>query len=52
MLPLELVQACLEVVGAQLDMIEGSGAFGDDHHAPDGASPQGRLLALLGRHPT
>jgi uncharacterized protein (TIGR03086 family) len=51
-LPVDLVEACLEVVESQLDMLEGSGAFGTDHRVPDGASPQVRLLALLGRHAT
>ena len=48
-LPDDLVDACLEVVEPQLDMLEGSGAYGSDHHVPEGATPQMRLLALLGR---
>jgi len=48
-LPGDLVEACLAVVEPQLDMLEGSGAFGGDHTVPAGASPQVRLLALLGR---
>ena len=48
-LPADLVDACLEVVEPQLDMLAGSGAYGSDHHVPEGASPQVRLLALLGR---
>jgi uncharacterized protein (TIGR03086 family) len=48
-LPPDLVDACLEVVLPQLDMLEGSGAYGSHHDVPEGASPQGRLLALLGR---
>jgi uncharacterized protein (TIGR03086 family) len=49
-LPADLVDACIEVVTPQLDMLEGSGAFGSDHTVPDGASPQTKLLAWLGRH--
>jgi uncharacterized protein (TIGR03086 family) len=48
-LPPDLVEACLEVVMPQLDMLEGSGAYGSHHDVPNGASPQARLLALLGR---
>ena len=46
----DLVDACLEVIEPQAEMLAGSGAFGDDHHVPEGATPQVRLLALLGRH--
>lgn len=49
-LPGDLVDACLEVIEPQLAELEGTGAFGSDHHVPEGASPQVRLLALLGRH--
>lgn len=48
-LPTELVEACLEVIEPQLAELEASGAFGSDHDVPDGASPQVRLLSLLGR---
>ena len=48
-LPANLVEACIEVVRPQLDMLEGSGAFGSDHTVPEGASPQTQLLAWLGR---
>lgn len=46
----DLVDACLAVVEPEAEMLAASGAFGTDHHVPDGASPQTRLLALLGRH--
>lgn len=46
----DLVEACLEVVLPEADMLARSGAFGDNHEVPEGASPQVRLLALLGRH--
>ncbi len=45
-----LVEACLEVVLPEADMLAASGAFGQDHEVPDGASSQTKLLALLGRH--
>ncbi len=47
----DLVDACLAVVEPEAEMLAASGAFGDDHHVPEGASPQTKLLALLGRHP-
>ena len=40
----------LAVVEPEAEMLAASGAFGDDHHVPEGASPQTKLLALLGRH--
>lgn len=46
----DLVGACLEVVLPQADRLAASGAFGEDHEVPVDASPQTRLLALLGRH--
>jgi uncharacterized protein (TIGR03086 family) len=46
----DLVEACLEVVLPEADLLAASGAFGADHEVPEGASPQARLLALLGRH--
>jgi uncharacterized protein (TIGR03086 family) len=45
----ELVDACLEVVEPQLDMLVGSGAFGTPLDVGDDARPQARLLAMLGR---
>jgi uncharacterized protein (TIGR03086 family) len=45
----ELVDACLEVVEPQLDMLIGSGAFGTVIEVGEDASPQTRLLAMLGR---
>ena len=45
-----LVEACLEVVQPEAAMLAASGAFGEDHEVPEGAAPQTRLLALLGRH--
>src|SRR5262245_35345992 len=46
----ELVEACWAVVEPQLAELVESGAFGTDHEIPEGASPQTRLLAALGRH--
>jgi uncharacterized protein (TIGR03086 family) len=46
----DLVDACLEVVLPEADELAASGAFGSDHEVPEDASPQVRLLALLGRH--
>lgn len=48
-LPLDLVDACIEVVMPQADMLGGSGAFGKVEDLGKNASPQTRLLALLGR---
>jgi uncharacterized protein (TIGR03086 family) len=48
-LPDHLVEACLEVVRPQADLLRGSGAFTSDVEAPAHASPQTELLALLGR---
>jgi len=45
----ELVEACLEVVEPQVDMLTGSGAFGAPAEVPEGAGRQTRLLAVLGR---
>jgi uncharacterized protein (TIGR03086 family) len=45
----ELVEACLAVVEPQLDALLGSGAFGTPVEVGDDASPQTRLLAVLGR---
>jgi uncharacterized protein (TIGR03086 family) len=46
----DLVEACLEVVLPEAELLAASGAFGEDHEVPEGASSQTRLLALLGRH--
>ena len=46
----DLVEACLEVVLPEAERLAASGAFGEEHEVPEGASPQTRLLALLGRH--
>lgn len=48
-LPLDLVEACFEVVEPQIAQLEGSGMFGGGVTAPPGADRQGQLLALLGR---
>jgi uncharacterized protein (TIGR03086 family) len=47
----ELVEACWAVVEPQKEIFAQSGAFGDDHEAPEDADPQTRLLAALGRKP-
>ena len=46
----DLVDACLEVVLPEAEGLAATGAFGEDHEVPVGASPQTTLLALLGRH--
>jgi uncharacterized protein (TIGR03086 family) len=48
-LPADLVDACLEVVRPQAEALAASGAFGTLVEVPDGAGPQTRLLAMLGR---
>jgi len=48
-LPLDLVEACIEVVLPQGEMLGGSGAFGTVADLGTDAAPQTRLLALLGR---
>jgi uncharacterized protein (TIGR03086 family) len=45
----DLVDACLAVVEPQAEMLAGSGAFATGVTAPPTASPQARLLAMLGR---
>jgi uncharacterized protein (TIGR03086 family) len=45
----ELVDACLAVIEPQIDMLAASGAFGTRIDVPDDASPQTKLLGLLGR---
>ena len=49
-LPSHLVEACIEVVEPQAEMLAGSGAFGTEVKPPPGASRQTQLLAMLGRH--
>jgi uncharacterized protein (TIGR03086 family) len=48
-LPVELVEACWEVVEPQLGELEGSGAYGTHVSVPGDADIQTRLLAVLGR---
>ena len=48
-LPLDLVEACWEVVEPQLADLEGSGAFGTHVPVPADADLQTTLLAVLGR---
>ncbi len=48
-LPLDLVEACWEVVQAEIADFENSGAFGEPQPVPDGADLQTKLLAALGR---
>jgi uncharacterized protein (TIGR03086 family) len=45
----ELVEACFEVIEPQMEMLRGSGMFGTPVDAPEGASRQTQLLAVLGR---
>jgi uncharacterized protein (TIGR03086 family) len=45
----ELVDACLVVIEPQMDDLAASGAFGSRLDVPADASPQARLLGLLGR---
>ena len=45
----ELVEACLEVLEPQLDMLVGSGMFGTPLEVPEDAGHQTRLLAMIGR---
>lgn len=47
----ELVEACWAVAQDQVEMIRGSGVFGDQLNVPAEADTQTRLLALLGRQP-
>jgi uncharacterized protein (TIGR03086 family) len=44
-----LVVACWAVLEPQLEMLQGSGAFGTEVVVPDDADPQTKLLAALGR---
>ncbi len=48
-LPEDLVAACIDVVLPQATMLAGSGAFGTEVVVDPDASPQTRLLAMLGR---
>jgi uncharacterized protein (TIGR03086 family) len=45
----ELVETCWAIVRPQLDVLQGSGAFGATVDVPDDADSQTRLLAVLGR---
>jgi uncharacterized protein (TIGR03086 family) len=49
-LPVELVEACIEVIEPQQEMLAGSGAFGTTVEIGPDADAQTRLLAMLGRH--
>ena len=49
LLPGELVEACLEVIEPQKEILAASGAFGTEVRVPPDADGQVRLLALLGR---
>jgi len=48
-LPSTLVDACIEVVTPQADLLLGSGMFATDVDAGAGADHQEQLLAMLGR---
>jgi uncharacterized protein (TIGR03086 family) len=48
-LPVDLVEACSEVLEPQRELLVGSGMFGSGVTAPAGADRQGQLLAALGR---
>ncbi len=50
-LPLDLVDAAIEVVTPQAELLSASGMFATDVEAPADADPQTRLLAMLGRRP-
>jgi len=50
-LPPDLVDACVEVVAPQKDLLAGSGMFGEDASATAGSDRQSQLLASLGRQP-
>lgn len=47
----DLVNAAIEVTEPQLEGLKMSGAFDTDVEVPEGAGPQTRLLAWLGRRP-
>lgn len=46
-----LVQASLDVLEPQLDLLQASGAFKTDVPVPEDGDPQTRLLAMVGRRP-
>jgi uncharacterized protein (TIGR03086 family) len=46
----DLVETCWAIVRPQLDLLQGSGAFGTAVDIPDDADSETRLLAALGRH--
>jgi uncharacterized protein (TIGR03086 family) len=48
-LPPDLVEACIEVLEPQIDMLVASGLFGTQRSVPDDADPETRLLGMLGR---
>jgi uncharacterized protein (TIGR03086 family) len=48
----ELVEICLALVEPEADLLKSTGAYGGDVAVPDGAPPQTRLLAMLGRSTT
>ena len=45
----DLVEICWEIVRPQLELLQGSGAFGTEVIVPDDADSRTRLLAVLGR---
>jgi uncharacterized protein (TIGR03086 family) len=45
----ELVEVCFEVIEPQLDMVRGSGVFGEEVPVDAGVDRQTKLLAILGR---
>ena len=47
----ELVDACWSVINPQMELLRGSGMFGDQLDVPDDADSQTKLLATLGRRP-
>ena len=49
-LPPDLVDACMEVVVPQADLLAGSGMFGTTVPVAKGAGAETRLLGMLGRH--
>ena len=45
----ELVESCWSVINPQMELLRGSGMFGDQLDVPDDADPQTKLLTTLGR---
>jgi uncharacterized protein (TIGR03086 family) len=45
----DLVDTCWEILRPQLELLQGSGAFGTEIDVPAGADSQTHLLAVLGR---